>query len=288
MVLSGGCLCCALGQDLGETLATLYGRRAAQPFDRVVIETSGLATPRPSCSDLCRRRSFIDFIGSIAWSRQSMRFKANGVGRQRVSLKQVAIADQLVLTKGDIASRPAVERLQRLLADINPTAPIIRAGERDVDPGDFFPSGPNENEDTRRWLPGAVDVRHDQACGTGGHEHQRARQHNHGIISFCLRFGKPIRWEPFTEAIALLLQAHGERLLRVKGLINVRGRTEPIVVQCVQHVFHPPFSLTAWPGSNRSSSLVFITDRLDQATVASFFTGILDRGTKGTDLPAKN
>lgn len=281
MVLSGGCLCCALGQDLGETLATLYGRRAAQPFDRVVIETSGLADPAPILQRLVQtpelhRLYRIDRVVATVDAIQGER----ELGRQRVSLKQVAIADQLVLTKGDIASRPAVERLQRLLADINPTAPIIRAGERDVDPGDFFPSGPNENEDTRRWLPGAVDVRHDQACGTGGHEHQRARQHNHGIISFCLRFGKPIRWEPFTEAIALLLQAHGERLLRVKGLINVRGRTEPIVVQCVQHVFHPPFSLTAWPGSNRSSSLVFITDRLDQATVASFFTGILDRGNE--------
>jgi len=290
MVLSGGCLCCALGQDLGETLTTLYSRRAAQPFDRVAIETSGLADPTPILQRLQQTPELhrIYRIDSVVATVDAIQGERE-LGRQRVSLKQVAIADQLVLTKGDIASRRAVERLQLLLADINPTAPIIRADAGDVDPDDFFPSARYENEDVRRWLPGAVHVRHDHACGTGEHKHHRSSHHNHGIISFCLRFDQPIRWEPFAEAMALLLQTHGERLLRVKGLVNVRGRTEPIVVQCVQHLFHPPFSLTAWPDGNRSSSLVFITDHLDQATVTSFLTGIMDRSneTRGpTPSPA--
>ena len=168
MVLSGGCLCCALGQDLGETLTTLYSRRAAQPFDRVAIETSGLADPTPILQRLQQTPELhrIYRIDSVVATVDAIQGERE-LGRQRVSLKQVAIADQLVLTKGDIASRRAVERLQLLLADINPTAPIIRADAGDVDPDDFFPSARYENEDVRRWLPGAVHVRHDHACGTG-------------------------------------------------------------------------------------------------------------------------
>jgi G3E family GTPase len=99
-------------------------------------------------------------------------------------------------------------------------------------------------------------------------------RHNAEIASFCLTYEEPLRWEHVANWLDALVIAHGDQLLRVKGILAIEGRDKPIVVQVVQRLFHPPFELTEWPAGDRSSRIVFITQSLSREFVAEVFDTI--------------
>ena len=107
----------------------------------------------------------------------------------------------------------------------------------------------------------------DPACDHPDHHHG----HLHGISSFCLSFDEPLEGAEMSNALTLLAQLYGPKLLRVKGILNVKGQELPFVVHGVQHIFYPPDTLSAWPGGDRRSRLVFITKDLPEATVRRHF-----------------
>ena len=256
MTLAGGCLCCAVAGDIVSTLVDLHEARSAQGFDRVVIETSGLADPGPIAMDLLDAPELttlfrLDGVVCVVDALQGLR----ELERQRVSAKQIAMADRLVLTKTDIASPHAVARLRDRLAAINPSAPLVVANKGAVDIGWLL----NPVLSPISWT----------SSDFGGHHHH---DHDlHGIRSFCLWLKQPLHLGEVRRAISALMQAHGEKILRIKGLLNLPGETNPTAIHGIGNFLHPPEPLGSWPGADRRSRIVFIVDRLTEAQIAPFF-----------------
>ena len=238
-----------IGDDVVSTLLDLHRRREENPFERVVIETSGLADPGPILAPLVQAPELtalfrVDGVVAVVDALQGLR----ELGRQRVCVKQVALADRIVLSKSDIAAPLAVARLRERLAKINPWAPLVAANHGAVDAA---------------WLFDPVSPR--PVSEHGSHDFT----HSHGISAFCLWFDKPLSWEVFARAVGKLTNSHGESILRIKGLLNVDGR--PVAVHGVQHFLHPPAPLEVWPDKDRRSRVIVITDHLTEAEVRSFF-----------------
>jgi len=274
-LLSNGCLCCVVRTDLQETLRTLFAQRRAGEvidFDRVLVETSGLADPAPVIQTLAtdtllaahyRLDGVVTLVDAV-----------NGPGqldREAESVKQAVLADRLLLTKTDLADAgPLRERLHAL----NPRAGIAAAVQGEVDPafltGIGLASARAGAAEIGRWLGAGGD----QRDGQGAYLGDVAPRHDRGITTFTLRFDRPFAWTTFSAAMELLTSLRGPDLLRVKGLVNVEGEAGPVVVQGVQHVFHPPATLAAWPSDDRGSRLVFITRGIGEQAVANLFEAV--------------
>jgi G3E family GTPase len=271
MLLNNGCLCCVLRGDLQETLRELFVKRRNGEiidFTRVIIETTGLADPAPvmqtlMTDTLLQARYRLDCVVTLADA-------VNGLDQLATlpePLKQAALADRLLVTKSDLAAPRAVEALESELRRINPHAPMRRAIDGEVELAFLIDVGLREArarlDDIERWL-GA------EAAGSDGHAHR----HDPGIVSFSLRYAEPFSWPAFEQCLEVLTALRGPDLLRVKGLVNVAGHEGPLVVQGVQHLFHPPVQLAAWPSADRDTRLVFITRGIARRTVADLFAAI--------------
>ena len=182
-------------------------------------------------------------------------------------MKQAALADRLVITKTDLVDEAQVEALIARLRELNPGAPMQRALNGEIDVpfliGVGLETARSRMEEVERWMGAEPRDAH-------GHVHR----HESDIRTFSLRYEKPFTWATFTQCMEVLTAMRGPDLLRVKGLVNVEGQHGPLVVQSVQHVFHPPIELAEWPSSDRSTRLVFITRDIERAAVASLFDAV--------------
>jgi G3E family GTPase len=239
VLLPSGCLCCALRGDLADELRDLVARRDAgeiPPFQRVVIETTGLANPGPILSTLLseplvKHHYRLEAVITTVDAQHGL--------RHQESVNQAAAADRLVVTKTDVSDPTAVTaRLTRL----NPAAPILEAAFGDVPPAALFGGG---ERDPR-------DLIYDDST-----------EHAHEVRALCVTLDEPLDWTAFGIWLTMLLQARGEDVLRVKGLLDV-GTDGPLVLNGVQHVVHPPEHLPAWPDEDRRSRVVFIGRGLEQ------------------------
>jgi G3E family GTPase len=183
------------------------------------------------------------------------------------AVKQTALADRLVVTKSDLADEAAVGQLESRLRELNPQAPIKRAVSGEIDLPFLINVGlttaRSRLEEVERWM--GTDV-HD--------EHGDVHRHDASVTSFSLRYDRPFTWSAFSQCMEVLTALRGPDLLRVKGLVNVEGRAGPLVVQGVQHLFHPPIELAEWPSADRATRLVFITRGIPRATVENLFSAI--------------
>jgi G3E family GTPase len=144
----------------------------------------------------------------------------------------------------------------------------------DLSGADIYDPG-TKGADVARWLN--AEAYADDAHEHGHHHHHDVSRHNAEIGSFCLEFSEPLHWEHVANWLDALVLAHGDDLLRVKGIIDVVGRERPIVVQAVQRLFHPPFELPAWPPGDRKSRIVFITRNLARDYVLEVLDTIRQR-----------
>jgi G3E family GTPase len=269
VTLAGGCLCCAIAGDIVTTLLALHEGRGERPFDRVVIETSGLADPAPLSSDILDAPELtplfrLDSVICVVDGLQGLL----ELERQRVSVKQAAMADRIVLTKSDISSPHAVARLRQRLAALNPYAPLVAANHGAVDAG---------------WLLEPIrDAFWPHAKGHAGHDH---RDHDHGVRASHLWFEQPLDREAFRRTMEAFVEAHGERLLRIKGLLNFAGEPRPVAVHGVGSFLHPLNPLAEWPDADRRSRIVFIADRLGEADIASFFEALAPAAPRSETHP---
>jgi G3E family GTPase len=294
VLLNNGCLCCSVRSDLVRTLRQLYVRRAAaeiMAFDRVVIETTGLADPTSIIHSLLRDQLLADCyrLDGVITTVDAVTGAAT-LDRQPEAIKQVAVADRLLLTKTDLADPSAQAALKARLQAINPAAPIIPVVQGKVPPRPLFNAGyynpETKSVEVRRWLAAEAyaDADHDHGdAGHDGHGHGHSHahpldvnRHDDHIRSFCLVYDQPLDWSRFAARMNTLITAHGADLLRVKGLLNIAGRDTPMVIHGVQHLFHPPVLLEDWPDGDRRSRLVFITRDLDQAVVAESFASLYE------------
>jgi G3E family GTPase len=258
VLLGNGCLCCLARSDLQETLRTLFADRArgAVPsFQRVIIETSGLADPGPLLQTFASDRALgqefhLQALVAVIDAPNGWRNLASAPEAR----EQIALADRIVLTKADLADPgPLLKEIAALTA-----APVAPALDGAIDPGFLL--------DERLDLPARIPE-HDP-------DDHGAHAHSHGIDSFVITFDKPLNWPAFEQAMAVLIALRGVDLLRVKGIVAVEGAKGPVVVHAVQHTAHRPIELQAWPDDERVSRLVFITRGIGKAEVAALFTAV--------------
>ena len=232
VLLEGGCLCCKVRGDLVRTAGHLLARRArgAAAFDRIVIETTGLADPAPILQALMTDREIADalrlesVIATVDCAAGDATLDAHPE-----SVKQAALAD------------PAQSGLAERVRRINPSAPQLTALHGAVDASRLFGGAPYD-----RPL-------HDH----GSHAES-------GVTSFCLRRSAPLHAVTLSLFLQLVAEHCGARLLRLKGLVDVvESPGRPAVIHGVQHVFHPPAWLEAWPDDDRTTRIVVISQELD-------------------------
>jgi G3E family GTPase len=267
--LQTGCLCCKIRSDLAQTLADLLRRRddgRCTLFDRIVIETSGLADPAPILQTLMTDTTIAGRIvlGSVVTTVDAI----NGAGtlaREEISQKQVAVADRIVLTKLDLAG-PAKSALHAHLGALNAGAPVLVADHGRIDSGAVFNAGfydpRTKSTDVRAWL----------SEETHGHGHAR---HDGDIKTYAIVREEPIPAIALTLFLEALAEHCGGDILRLKGIVNIAESPDrPAVIHGVQHVFHPPAWLDRWPSDDRRSRIVFITRRVPQRWVAALLDAI--------------
>ena len=263
VLLRSGCICCTVRGDLVDTLGSLGERRArgALPwFDRVMVETTGLADPAPILQTLMRDPALTaDYrLGTVVTTADAV----NAPGQLDdfdEAVKQVALADRLVVTKTDLAGAGATDALIGRLRALNPAAPLLRLPDQPVEPAALFDT-PGGARDLARWLGAPDHPAHDAA-----------------IHSFCLTRDAPLPWPSVKAWLESVISLRGADLLRLKGIVNAAGEDRPIVVHGVQHVFHPPTRLPAWPDADRRTRLVFITRHINQAPLEAALDAFIAR-----------
>lgn len=301
ILLSSGCLCCAVRGDLVNSLENLLRARdnnRCKPFNRVVIETTGIADPA----------SVIHIIMTQPYL--TLRYRLDGVvtlvdavngmktlDKHIEAVKQAAMADRIVITKTDLpegaAQLPALrERLKKLnpaaivLEGQPPVAELINAGLYNPD---------SKIPDVARWLREEAVIaaeedahHHDHHHGHdhGHHHHDQASRHDASIKAFSIATEKPIPLNTLEMFLDLMRSAHGDKILRMKGIVQLADDPErPVVFHVVQHLMHPPARLEAWPDSDRRSRIVCITKDLPPQTVRKMFDAFL--GVPQVDMPDK-
>lgn len=294
VLLASGCLCCTVRGELVESLNRLAVQRTegVLAFDRVVIETTGLADPAPILHTLMGdpavlRHYRLDGIVTVVDA-------VNGsatLDTQPESVKQVAVADRLVLSKSDLAAPDAVGALRARLARLNPAAPLIVAEQGEVDPERLFHAGlfdpARKIPDVAAWLNAEAYEHHHHDHHHHHHDHPHGQnphdvnRHDARIRAFCLTFDTPLHWQAVATWLEMLIVTRGESLLRVKGVLDVIGQDRPIAIHGVQHLFHPPAPLPAWPeGETRRSRLVLIVRDLDRAVIEDGLRAFQDASVK--------
>ena len=270
VLLQSGCLCCTIRGELAQAMRDLLHRRErglVPAFDRLVVESTGLADPFPILStikaDAVLRHHFrpaaviatVDAVNGLAQIESHVE-----------STRQAAIADRLVLTKTDLADEVRVARLLARLRRLNPDAPLLRGADEDLDAVVLLADdGPEaERLSTRAWL--RASFRSEDA---GAEPSSGAAEASHGatIQSFSLTFDEPVDWTAFGIWLSMLLNRHGDKVLRVKGILNLVGEATPVAIHGVQHLVHAPVHMASWPSADRRSRLVFIVDGLDPALI---------------------
>jgi G3E family GTPase len=257
-LLGNGCLCCNTRSDLQIALRRLVADRArgAVPhFGRVLIETSGLADPSPILQTFSTDRALgAEFAVEVVLAVVDAVTGAENLRRAPEARKQVILADRLVLSKTDLGTAAATKKLGKELKHLNPHAHIDSAIDGALDPRSLIDPGHEDDPRDRRFVAEA--------------------SHSDGIASFVLRDELPIEWSVFERTIETLIALRGPDLLRVKGLLNVKGCRGPVVVQIVQHLAHPPVELAAWPDADHSSRVVFITRHVPEPQVRKLFAAV--------------
>lgn len=296
--LSSGCLCCTIRGDLVTTLENLLrhldnGR--TERLSRVVIETTGLADPAPILHTVMLHpylmlRYQLDSVVTLVDAVNGLSTLENHIEAR----KQAAVADRLVFTKTDLVesadAQKTLSELEQRLAELNPGALRLNVQTDDTGPDRLFNAGlydpKSKIPDVAAWLNAEAyegtshGHHHHHGHGHGhGHHHHHDHDHSHDvnrhddkIRAFSLATDRAVSASALEMFIDLLRSAHGPKLLRVKGIVQTADDPDrPVIIHGVQHVFHPPVKLDAWPDEDRRTRMVFITDDLPEGFVRKMF-----------------
>ncbi|MCK8781244.1 GTP-binding protein [Rhizobium sp. NTR19] len=292
--LSNGCLCCTVRGELVDTLAYMMdgiqtGR--LQPIKRVVIETTGLADPAPVMQSvmgnpIIAQNFELEGVVTVVDAVHG----GSTLDRHKEAVKQVAVADRLVISKLSLADAQTVETLNDRLQALNPRAVRVDGDKAEAGSAAILQNGlydpATKIADVDRWLKAEIvsDHHHHDHHDDGHHDHDHGHDHHHhhhhdvtrhgeNIRSFSLVHDKPIDPMAIEMFVDLLRTAHGEKLLRMKAIVALSDNPErPLVLHGVQSVFHQPERLPKWPeGADRLTRMVLITQDLPESFVADLF-----------------
>ncbi len=291
VVLEGGCICCTIREDLASSIRRLVDLRREgriKPFSRLVIETSGLADPVPVLSTLRsdpRITQMFEFCGVIATVDAIAGLQT--LDRYSESVRQIIYANKAVVTKCDLAGIEQIEAVETTIRRINQSVTIIRSDIGGIAPNELLRDihyDPSPDPDSiNDWLDMTEGVKQpfDGAKINSVHD-----SHIEKFRSFSWEFEHELDWTVFGIWLTMLLHAHGDRILRVKGILNVAGTDAPIAIHGVQHVVHPPVHMKKWPEQKRRSRLVFIVQGLSSELVCSSFDNFNKLGKQTSEWKA--
>jgi G3E family GTPase len=263
VLLSSGCVCCTLKNELADTMRDLFFKRALQAipqFNRIVIETTGMADPGPILGNLLNE----PVIESVFRLDAVVVTIDSEYGLQQLiehpeARKQAAVADVLLLTKTDLASPEQLSDLKEKLITINPGATQHKISMGKIEPdyiidvGLFDPSG--KRAEPQRWLRAPV-----KAAGMLKNQHAE-------IDSFTVTLPNPISWRDLKPVILKLCQTHGKDLLRLKGIIHATDQPAPLAIHAVHFTPYPPTLLQDWTEDEPTNRIVLIGKGLDESAI---------------------
>lgn len=258
VLLDRGCLCCTVRSDLQQTLRDLLHDRAVgqlPSFDRILIETSGLADPGPILQTFLGDQGLAKelYLLAVICVVDAAILSAKPISAPE-GMKQLALADRIVISKRDLVGEADFKGVLAHVKAINPSAPVAIAKTGAVDP---------------QFL---LDDSGQQLARTGFFA--EPVEHLPDVETFSIVFDEPLVWTSFASAMDTLRAHRGADILRVKGLLNIEGCEGPVLVHYVQHLAHPPMELDRWPADDQKSHLVFITRELKRPAVLSLLTSI--------------
>jgi G3E family GTPase len=269
VLLQSGCVCCSIRDDLKSALRGLLSRREHHEipaFDRVVIETTGLADPGPILYTLLSepviRHHFQ--LGNVITTVDVVNAELH-LSRNPEGIKQVAAADRLVLTKSDLAEAGQTAAVRDELARLNPSARLWDAAQGPIEVDFLLDVMPYESTPgpARPRMGEEVPRERESMAGKLAAPGELGR-HIDSVSSFSLILDRPMDWTAFGIWLSLLLNRHGDDVLRVKGILSVEGTEAPVLINGVQHIVHSPQHLERWPTQDHRSRIVFITRGIDQ------------------------
>ena len=276
MLMKSGCICCTVRGEVADALQNLNSLRSRGEiaFDRVVIETTGLADPYPVLQTLRAHpvlRSHFDSGGVLTTvdavnAVQQLEHRAEAV-------RQIAAADRIVLTKTDLTTPEQIAPLRAALARVNPAARVVTSAEGvEQIIGGLEDHATLVLEETCGPDCDHEDHDHDHDHGQG-HHHHHAHHHDEtlGVVTFSLVIDRPVDWTDFGIWLTLLLHRYGDKIFRVKGILDIAGEDRPVAIHGVQHLVHAPVHMQHWPAGPRQSRLVFILEGLDPALIRRSF-----------------
>lgn len=290
VLLQSGCLCCTVRGELSQAIRDLLSKRErgiVPAFDRIVIESTGLADPFPVLSTLKADPVLRHHVrpGNVVTTVDAV----NGLSqldRHPESARQATAADRIVLTKTDLSDEARVARLKARIMALNPAAAIhdgVKAPGADDLFGRDLAVTARDAPSARAWFAETFKAEPADAAlpADHGHGHGQVDRNSHlgRIRSFSIVVDEPVDWTAFGIWLAMLLNRHGERVLRVKGILALAGEERPVAIHGVQHLVHPPVHMSGWPDDDRRSRLVFIVDGLDPDLLRRSFHAFIRQGS---------
>ncbi len=309
--MSSGCLCCTIRGDLVDTMTDLMARREkgeVKPFDRVIIETTGLADPAPVLQTLI---GHLDLLKSYTLeSVVTVVDAVNGAATldaHEEAVRQVAVADKIVLSKADLLNgadgEAALDAIIYRSKTLAPSARLLTTHNGEATADKLFDAtvGDEESRVARmnKWLSadafeapqraGRRASRRQASAQAHHHDHQHdhhhdVNRHDDRISSFSIATDRPIGPMQFELFLELLQSYHGPNLLRMKGIVKLTDDpARPVVVHGVQHVLHPPERLSRWPDGDERTRLVFITRDIAREELDKLLKAFTDPVTGGAE-----
>lgn len=283
VVMEGGCVCCTVRGDLAKTLQELFLKRTRleiTEFKRVIIETTGLADPAPTIHTLLNDsvlKTYFRLEGVITTI--DCVYGLDQLDEHYETVKQIAVADRLVLTKIDLAKPQTTEILTQRLKRLNPAATLLTCVNGNMDVMPLFNAGLynplTKGLEAQRWLNAEAYLSQDVIASDPVGE----TKHDAYIQSFCLVYEQPLSWTVLNRWFQQLTALRGKDLLRVKGIAYTVETDLPVIIQGVHHIFQPPTTLPAWPTAQRRTQIVFITRNIQQSVVETMLTILIDSKT---------
>ena len=280
--LQSGCICCTIQGDLNKTLIDLFDKMMngkVSSFNRILIETTGLANPVPIIHTLM---SSIELIR--IYSLDGVITVVDSINGEKTldlheeSLKQLALAEKIILSKTDIVDKDEIKSLVFRIKKINPVSQIIFSKFGNIPLEEIFGLGAydpyKKSADVKNWLAAEKykDKKH--------HHHHDVNRHNENIRAFSMMSENPVNMIAFSFFRDMITAALGANLLRMKGIVNIAGEERPAVIHGVQHIFHPVQWLETWPDNDRRTKLVFITQNIKKEQIEDFFRPLMGLDTE--------
>ena len=275
VLLSSGCLCCTLKNELADTMRDLFFKRALQAipqFNRLVIETTGMADPGPILGNLMNEPVIESTfrLDAVIVTIDSQ-YGLQQIEQHAEARKQAAVADVLLLTKTDLATPEQLSELKEKLIAINPGATQHSVLNGALDPQFIIDVGlfdiATKQPEPQRWLRAPLS-----SAKPKGTLPQAV--HDDEITSFTVFMPKPLNWRDLKPVILKLCQTHGKNLLRLKGIIHAEDQPSPLAIHAVHFTPYPPTLLEGWDEEEPISRVVIIGKGLDETMIRKLLTQI--------------